>query len=396
MTSVWPLFISFLFFYAGFQVIGLTEIIGEFLSSKLLLIITIFPAFYLAFKQQIPQIAITSQLSKLLIKAKKRVFTLFLTIILIYSHAMASFGILPFGYFTVEYTLVFPILLILLPWFTRYTSARQFDPEDEYARLGYCLLGTKKFFWNEHKEVVLKCLVKIIFIPIMTGGLFHTTESLLMFDWHLKPLIIVSGLFIFGLAFDLLIATVGYVFSCKILKNDVESTEPHLSGWIVCLLCYPPLLTIFHAIKQQTDNQLWYHWLHTDNYFYWFWATILTVSWIVYWLSTASFGWKFSNLTWRGLVNTGPYAYTKHPAYIAKNIYWWMHTVPFFGVSTTYEMVRNLAGMVFVSAIYYLRAKTEERHLMAFKEYQDYAAYIEQYGIFSRLKKVLFRLRTST
>src|SRR5690606_33230096 len=98
------------------------------------------------------------------------------------------------------------------------------------------------------------------------------------------------------------------------------------------------------------------------------------------------FGLRFSNLSWRGLVNTGPYRYTKHPAYLSKNIYWWLHTVPFVGVASNMDLLRNLLGLSFVSMVYYIRAKTEEHHLMAFPEYHDYSQYINKKGLLARLK----------
>lgn len=396
MYTAWPLFICFVLSLLFLKAINVQAYIGVFLTSKILIVASIALPLIMILKHEMGKHPVANAPDVKQIKAKQIVITLFLTLLLIYSHLMARFGISPFGSFTFEFTLLYPLLLLVTPWYLRFTSARLAEPDDEYAQLGYCLLRQREFTFIDHKPLLLKSLVKLLFIPIMAGALFDTTEFLLTFDWSWKPLVLVTGIFTFGLSFDLIIATIGYVFSSKLLNSDVRSTDPYLSGWLVCLICYPPLLAIYHWIKQQTDNLLWYDWLSADQPLYWFWAFVITASWMIYWISTASFGWRFSNLTWRGLVNTGPYAYTKHPAYIAKNIYWWMHTVPFWGVSTSYELMRNLAGMVFVSTVYYLRAKTEERHLMAFKEYQDYAAHIAENGIFSRIKKVMFSARTTS
>lgn len=394
MYTAWPLFICF---NAGFLLLLMTNLqtyIGSFLASKLLIVTTITPPLIVILKRQLAVSPVICIPDANLVKAKHAVVTLFLTLLLLYSHLMARFGISPFASFTFEFTLLYPILVILAPWYLRFTSSRLAEPEDEYAKFGYCLLRQQKFILQEHKALILKSLVKLLFIPIMAGALFDTTEFLLTFNWSAKPLVIITGIFTFGLAFDLIIATIGYVFSSKLLSSDVKSTDPHISGWLVCLICYPPLLIIYHWIKQQTDNYLWYDWLTADHPLYWFWAFMITATWMTYWISSANFGWKFSNLTWRGLIDSGPYAYTKHPAYIAKNIYWWMHTVPFFGVTTSYEFIRNIAGLVFVSTVYYLRAKTEERHLMAFAEYRAYSEQIAKNGIFSRIKRLLFKRQT--
>ena len=95
----------------------------------------------------------------------------------------------------------------------------------------------------------------------------------------------------------------------------------------------------------------------------------------------------FSNLSYRRLINKGVYRYTKHPAYISKNIYWWLYTLPFMGVAfVSVEWWKNVLGLTFVSLIYYGRAKSEERHLMKFPEYRHYCNEIDKKGIFRWLK----------
>src|SRR5699024_9289970 len=109
--------------------------------------------------------------------------------------------------------------------------------------------------------------------------------------------------------------------------------------------------------------------------------------WLLYWLSTLHFGLRFANLSWRGLVNTGPYRWVKHPAYLSKNLYWWLYLVPFYGVTTGHEFTRNILGLCFLRLVDFLRACHEERHLMQFSEYRDYAEHIRNNGVFARIKR---------
>jgi protein-S-isoprenylcysteine O-methyltransferase Ste14 len=103
-----------------------------------------------------------------------------------------------------------------------------------------------------------------------------------------------------------------------------------------------------------------------------------------------AFGLRFSNLTHRGILTHGPYAWTKHPAYLAKNMFWWLATLPFLSVSgSVVEMVRNSAILAIVSGVYYWRARTEERHLSADPAYRDYAAWMEQHGPLARAMRWL-------
>ena len=98
-----------------------------------------------------------------------------------------------------------------------------------------------------------------------------------------------------------------------------------------------------------------------------------------------AFGLRFSNLTHRGILTHGPYALSKHPAYLTKNIYWWLATLPFLVTTgSTADMIRNIAILALVSGIYYWRAKTEEKHLMADPIYAEYADWMERYGVVPR------------
>ena len=103
-------------------------------------------------------------------------------------------------------------------------------------------------------------------------------------------------------------------------------------------------------------------------------ASILSFS--VYTSATVMFGLRFSNLTHRGIVTTGPYALIRHPAYASKNFSWWCVMLPpvIWEVWTQKNAtpLLGVVGMVVQSTIYYWRAITEERHLMRDEEYRRY------------------------
>lgn len=289
--------------------------------------------------------------------------------------------------FTFDYVLLLPLFLWVAPHYISWTERRTSFQEDGYYRFGQLLSGQRRWDWSEQRDWLLMWTVKIIFIPLMYSWLILSVTELLHISWRINPGLIITAIFIFGLSIDLLVATGGYLLASRLLGNEVLSTDRHWLGWLSCLICYPPLVFILHEVKKQTDNIDWSQWLLPSEPLYWFWAAAITSTWLVYWISTLHFGLRFSNLSWRGLVDTGPYRYTKHPAYISKNIYWWLHTVPFVGVATQLDLLRNLLGLSFVSLVYYLRAKTEERHLMAFPEYRAYSQHIDQYGLLARLKR---------
>ena len=51
---------------------------------------------------------------------------------------------------------------------------------------------------------------------------------------------------------------------------------------------------------------------------------------LVYCLATVAFGYRMSNMTYRGIITSGPYRFTKHPAYLGKVASWWLISLPFF------------------------------------------------------------------
>ncbi|MFK9985585.1 DUF1295 domain-containing protein, partial [Escherichia coli] len=57
-------------------------------------------------------------------------------------------------------------------------------------------------------------------------------------------------------------------------------------------------------------------------------GTVLVGLTAIYAWATVAFGFRFSNLTHRGILTHGPYAFSRHPAYLSKNLFWWISTVP--------------------------------------------------------------------
>jgi protein-S-isoprenylcysteine O-methyltransferase Ste14 len=122
------------------------------------------------------------------------------------------------------------------------------------------------------------------------------------------------------------------------------------------------------------------------------WGITILALVLIYGLSTVAFGMRFSNLTNRGIITSGPYRYTKHPAYLAKNLSWWMISMPFLSVLGPAAALRHCLLLGLLNGVYYLRAKTEERHLAADPAYVAYAAWIAERGLFARLRRSLLTL----
>jgi protein-S-isoprenylcysteine O-methyltransferase Ste14 len=164
---------------------------------------------------------------------------------------------------------------------------------------------------------------------------------------------------------------------------------------MAALICYPPFaLMVSGGPLEYTRGNMGEH-----SWAYWFdgqaavmavFAFLLVFLHIVYAWATVAFGLRFSNLTHRGIITHGPYKWTKHPAYLSKNLFWWLATLPFLATTgKPIDMVRDTALLALVSGVYYWRARTEERHLMADPAYRAYAEWMERRGPIPRLIRKL-------
>ena len=100
----------------------------------------------------------------------------------------------------------------------------------------------------------------------------------------------------------------------------------------------------------------------------------------IYASATIAFGFRFSNLTHRGILTHGPYRFSRHPAYLSKNLFWWISTVPVLSTGSWIDAVRATLLISVVSGVYYWRARTEERHLSLDPAYVEYSEWMARNG----------------
>lgn len=77
----------------------------------------------------------------------------------------------------------------------------------------------------------------------------------------------------------------------------------------------------------------------------------------------------------------------RHPAYISKNFSWWLIAIPFISEQGFFDAFKNCCMLLLVNYLYFLRAKTEERHLSKDPTYVQYATVMNHVGIFSFISK---------
>lgn len=161
---------------------------------------------------------------------------------------------------------------------------------------------------------------------------------------------------------DMALFTLGYLLESNRLGSDIRSVDPHLTGWLVCLCCYPP----FNAFVFVPFDVAWFPiQLAISEPLRSVFNGLEVLCWIVFAWASVALGFKASNLTARGTVSHGPYRWLRHPAYTAKLAVWWIQGV-IFGEFT-------VGILLAFTAVYVARALTEERHLLQVDA--DYAVY---------------------
>lgn len=373
-----------------FSIINFFIIEGDYYENYTIVFacfVVIAPSIIYLFLDNLKKIDKKRKLDLLRVKYRFISFIIFLLFFFLYSLVMQELGVIEYSIFLSDFILVIPVVVIFLPIYLIWADVRQEFVEDDSYIFSYNLFVNKKIIWIESRKFILSSLVKVVFIPLMCSFLTSAMSLYLnqKVSWN-NAISVSVFLFNFGLCIDLLIATSGYIFCSPFLSTEVRSIDTTLTGWFFCLICYPPLASLQHKLTSQADSLIWTNWLTPDSIFYWIWGGLICITWIMYWWSTLSFGFRFSNLSWRGLVNTGMYKFFKHPAYLSKNIYWWLYTIPFFGVQG-WDLFQNFLGLILINIIYFARAKTEERHLMNFIEYRNYSLWIDQNGFWSKIKK---------
>jgi len=170
-----------------------------------------------------------------------------------------------------------------------------------------------------------------------------------------------------GLGYDIVFfvdvgwALIGYSLESRWLGNKTRSVEPTGFGWVVCLFCYPPFNNVLgtYLPLENGPERI------SDPTTLVVMKGMTVALFTIYASATVAFGFKFSNLTNRGTVSRGPYAFVRHPAYLTKCLAWWLEHLPRMTVTKA----------IFLSCLcgwYALRAWTEERHLSRDPDYRAY------------------------
>lgn len=286
-----------------------------------------------------------------------------------------------------------PWLAVLVPVYFFLVDSRLRQPRDTYWQLGRLAMGrTADLVPKEVINHYRGWLVKAFFFPFMFAWLRNSTRTLMGADlsaihWGNMPFDLGRDFLYF---IDLLFCVVGYALSLRPIDTHIRTAEPTFLGWGVALWCYPPFFDrLFDHQYVPYEASHFGKILVGHPSLMAMCATAILTLVAIYAAATVTFGLRFSNLTHRGILTNGPYRWTKHPAYVTKNLSWWLTALPFVVVDGhPWMAVKRCLMLLVVNFIYFMRAKTEERHLSRDPTYVAYGLWMNENGWLKFLNRI--------
>lgn len=309
--------------------------------------------------------------------------------------AIAIFYCVARWYWNGNYRFSMDLFMAAAPWllvfsipYVVWIDRRLIDPKDASYAFGQWVIGgaagrpDRDQVANHARAWTVKGFFLAFMLSIVPGNFASVV------DWRIdhafaNPVNLTAFLIAIMFMIDVCMATVGYLLTCKPLDSHIRSANPTLAGWVAALICYPPfvLMGAGGPLDYHAGGAEWDMWTQGHTSIQWLlggWLVLLTA---IYAWATVAFGIRFSNLTHRGILTHGPYRWTRHPAYLSKNLFWWFSALPFLTLSGSLtDMVRNCAMLAVTNAVYYWRARTEEAHLSTDPDYRAYSEWMARNG----------------
>lgn len=266
------------------------------------------------------------------------------------------------------------------------------EPDDYLNQIGRAVL--MQDFREEDVLFALRLLaIKCFFLVLMfSGGMTGLGELVDKPAWAFPPLSAAwfEGLMRLAFLLDVVLAAGGYIATFKLFGWHVRATETTALGWLVCLICYEPFFPVIsQAFLPYGEGPGWETVIPEGSAVFFLWSVATLFCTLIYVWATVAFGPRFSNLTHRGIITSGPYRFMKHPAYVSKNIAWWLFALPSFIASGLAEGLARAGMLAIIGLIYIMRARAEERMLSKDPAYRDYAENIAAHGLLAMAKRRL-------
>lgn len=167
------------------------------------------------------------------------------------------------------------------------------------------------------------------------------------------------------------IFTISYLTEFSFLKNKIKSIDVTPLGILSCIICYQPIRALAQEfIVGYPNNQTPINNLTFRIVLY----LLIILVYIINLLAIVRLGTKSGNLTNRGIVTKFPYNIIRHPNYAMEICLIILTSAPIYLMQefSIFEKILMTLGFILWIFIYYVRAITEERHLIKDPEYKEY------------------------
>ncbi len=191
----------------------------------------------------------------------------------------------------------------------------------------------------------------------------------------------------------------GYIFASRLIGTELKKVDRTWFGWVINLSCYPPVnAAIFGSwvrYMPASEVSATYHGLpswayHTLSHP----AILYVVAFLVIFFALihlwgeAIVGIRAANISSRGILTTGPFAFTRHPIYVSKCFQWACLYFPFLNAIGVLNSIQSGFLFLLVCAIYTGRALGEERLLATDEKYVRYALYMDARSMFAFVGRI--------
>ncbi|WP_213980195.1 DUF1295 domain-containing protein [Sphingomonas sp. dw_22] len=287
------------------------------------------------------------------------------------------------------FSIAAPVLFVLSIPYVLWLDRRLVEPRDGAWHLGAWLMGSEGIdrdaIWSHLRSWTVKGFFLAFMLSIVPPGFGEFVSADYSRVWR-DPVALANTCITFMFLIDVAFATAGYILTFRPLDSHIRSANPYAAAWTAALICYPPFVLMADGgvLDYHQGAADWTYWYAGHPWVLGIVGAVLVGLTAIYAWATVAFGMRFSNLTHRGVLTHGPYAWSRHPAYLSKNLFWWFSTLPFLATTGWADGIRNAAVMVCVSGVYYWRARTEEKHLGADPAYRAYSEWMERNGAVPR------------
>ncbi len=296
---------------------------------------------------------------------------------------------------------IFPVLLFIIPasfaliFVTEYILGEKRDGTFQFGLL--VRMKIRDINWTIFFDGVREWLLRTFFLLInFYGAVWYIAylreNGLPDINGDFATFITRLDLAIFGMI--VLSILPGYIFASRLIGTELKKVDRTWFAWAINLCCYPPInAALFGAWVRYVPAAetagvyqgmpAWAFHTQWDPFLLLSVGMLVILFAIIHLWGEAIVGIRAANISMRGIITTGPFAFTRHPIYVSKCFQW---AVLYFPVINAVGIVNPIqSGILFllVCAIYAGRALGEERLLATDPDYVKYALYMDQKSMFA-------------